>query len=167
MASFIPIFFLYRDKIAKYGVRDKMEKEKNSNEIYNSTYKEIFTLDQLLTDAGIQHEFENETWEGFESELNGFYHIYYPSKEDCKRALQAYRSDISCSVIEGFCTIGNTNDRLELMGLLTENESKDEVVVGNLTAIDIFNRIKAAEEKRKELFRHTAPVDEEYLVKED
>ena len=46
-----------------------------------------------------------------------------------------------CSVVEHRYSYGNYDDRLEMMGLLTEEEAKIDSVVGWLTAEDVFLRI--------------------------
>lgn len=49
-----------------------------------------------------------------------------------------------CSAIETPFSYGHENDRIEIMGLLTEEEEANfDSVTGNLTAEDVFERIKA------------------------
>ena len=55
-----------------------------------------------------------------------------------------------CSVIEGMGTYGREQDLLEIMGLLTDEECKEDSVMGYLTAEDVFNRIKTHYESLKE-----------------
>ena len=52
-----------------------------------------------------------------------------------------------CSVIQGTCTYGGLENKLEIMGLLTEEEAENDSVCGWLTAEDVFQRIKAHWEK--------------------
>jgi hypothetical protein len=141
---------------------------------FNGKYGEIFKLHKMLEEAGIQHEFYDETpdtsWVvpglGFDYTK---YHIFYPSWDEYRKGinLETYASSTGCSVIEGYGTYGDEQDLLEIMGLLTPEEEECGSVCGYLTAENVFERIKAAEERRKELFRHTAPVDTDYLVKEE
>ena len=87
-------------------------------------YKEIFKLRDMLDNAGIPYICEN----GF---LNGLA-IAYPSREN-----------MVCSTIEHDGSYGRQADKIEIMGLLTDEEGKyDDVVVGWLTAEDVFERIK-------------------------
>lgn len=83
-------------------------------------YKEIFRLKKMLEDAGIPFDFyERDTevraiipeWE--------HWHINYPSKKGC-----------IISAIEGTGTYGAEDDKLEIMGGLTEEEAKHDTVEG-------------------------------------
>ena len=48
-----------------------------------------------------------------------------------------------CSAIETPFSYGHENDRIEISGLLTEEEYRNgDSVQGNLTAEDVFERIK-------------------------
>ena len=87
-------------------------------------YKEIYKLRNLLDVAGIPYVFEN----GF---LNGAA-LAYPNRNE---------GEFVCSVIEHDGSYGRNDDKLELMGLLTNEESEYDDVVGWLTAKDVFNRI--------------------------
>lgn len=117
-------------------------------------YKEIFKLKKMLENAKIPFDFyERDTeisaiipeWE--------HWHINYPSKKGC-----------IISVIEGTGTYGAEDDKLEIMGGLTEEEAKHDTVEGWLTAENVFNRIKKFEERRirrvKKVIRY---VDEDTL----
>lgn len=59
------------------------------------------------------------------------YQLCYPSVENRV-----------CSVIEGDFSYGGVCDKLEIMGLLTEEESINDEVLGYLTAENVFERIK-------------------------
>ena len=85
-------------------------------------YKEIYKLRNLLDVAGIPYVFEN----GF---LNGGA-LAYPNREN-----------MVCSAIEHDDSYGRQADKIEIMGLLTDEEQKYDDVVGWLTAEDVFNRI--------------------------
>lgn len=140
---------------------------KANEPVCEGVFCEIFKLHKMLDEAGIQHDFRDETPPinpiGAPTLFHAKYHIYYPSFEDWGRGPIKY----ACSVIEGFSTIGGEKNRLEIMGLLTnEEEKRGYCVVGYLTAKDVFERIKAAEETRQELFQHTASADEDYTVEE-
>jgi hypothetical protein len=91
-------------------------------------YKEIFKLMEMLTQEGIPFEF---------IDLHGVmlegWQICYPSRD----------TDLVCSIVEHKYSYGNYADRLEIMGLLTEEErASGDSVMGWLTAEDVFQRIK-------------------------
>ena len=86
-------------------------------------YKKIFRLKEMLEKAGIPFIFK---------ELNDGYQILY--KNDSR--------ETKCSVIEHEFSYGHEEDLLEIMGLLTDEESKDGSVLGFLTAENVFKRIK-------------------------
>lgn len=92
-------------------------------------YTEIHVLKDMLEKAEIPFEFTT----GF---LGG-YHLRYYAQRECV-----------CSVIEHNYSYGNRIDRLEIMGLLTEEEEMHDSVVGHLTAEDVFRRIKEHWDRR-------------------
>lgn len=111
-------------------VPDNWEQEEAKKDmVKNDEYKEIFRLKEMLEKAKIPFEFRNI--------FNG-YQICYPEankkKEDCKCV---------CSVIEHDGSYGHEKDMLEIMGLLTDEEAKNDSVLGWLTAEDVFMRIEA------------------------
>lgn len=112
---------------------------------YNPKYSEIFKLDTMLTEAGIQHDFLDEGFDGANKRLYR-YHIYYPSKV-------IWQSDDRdfCFVAEGDFSYGGDENLLEIIGLLTpeEREYYLDDVIGSLTAEDVFARIKKAEDRRR------------------
>ena len=94
-------------------------------------YNAIFELMEMLKNADIPFE-SKEHFDG--------YCVYYPRygrmNYGCK-----------CSVAEHEYTYGHEEDKLEIMGLLTEEEANADTggsfaVAGYLTATDVFNRIK-------------------------
>lgn len=85
-------------------------------------YKEIFRLKEMLEKENIPFVFR-DLFDGFQ--------ICYPDK-DCKNRI--------CSVIEHDGSYGHNQDELEIMGLRSDEET-DDVVLGYLTAEDVFNRI--------------------------
>lgn len=87
-------------------------------------YNEILRLKEMLIQHGIPFEF---------SEFHGGYHVCYPSKDN-----------VICSVIEHDGSYGREKDKLEIQGLLTEQEldETDDTVLGYLTAENVFTRIK-------------------------
>lgn len=82
-------------------------------------YKEIFRLKEMLEKENIHFIFR-DLFDGFQ--------ICYP---DIKNKV--------CSVIEHGGSYGHNQDRLEIMGLISDEETDD--VLGYLTAEDVFNRI--------------------------
>lgn len=104
---------------------------------------EICKLHDLLVEAGIQHEYLDRRQQfdpdGLIKDM-GFDHDYgwqiVVYDEDGRRIISA---------IEGFGTYGVESDRIEIMGLLTKEESKYDCVLGGLTAEEVFERIKKAE----------------------
>ena len=126
---------------------------------FNEKYSEIFKLHNMLAEAGIPHDFVDETpsnnsvfiFPGLDCTL---YHIFYPSAEKYDEILgpasdMTYSSRV-CSVIEGWHSYGGEKNLLEIRGLLTPEEENDDTVRGWLTAENVFERIKAANESRKE-----------------
>lgn len=88
-------------------------------------YKEIFRLKEMLEKAGIPFIFKEH------NDYRDGYQILYPA--DTERA---------CSVIEHEYSYGHEQDLLEIMGLLTDEESQYDSVVGHLSAENVFERIK-------------------------
>ena len=115
-------------------------------------YKEIFKLKKMLEDAGIPFSWK-EGW-GYDKEklkelqkvAPGFmehYQICYPVSDSEHRWI---------SVIEGFGTFGAEQDRLEIMGGFTpweRYEYGNEPVIGELTAHNVYQRIKNHWEEHK------------------
>ena len=87
-------------------------------------YKEIYKLRNLLDVVGIPYVFENDF-------LNGAA-LAYPNKEE---------DEFVCSVVKHDWSYGRHDDKLELYGLLTEEEGSYSDVAGGLTAEDVFGRI--------------------------
>lgn len=85
-------------------------------------YHEILVLEVRLCDDKIPHIFQPHM---------GGWRIAYPNDEK-----------VVCSAIEHNGSYGRENDKIEIMGLLTEEESECDSVVGWLTAEEVFNRIK-------------------------
>lgn len=101
---------------------DVEEKNAAENPNANENYKEILKLDKLLNEADIPHELIRN--------MDGW-QILYPDKQNCV-------SD----AIEYTGSYGDSVDKLEIMGLLTADELKEDTVAGYLTAEDVFERWK-------------------------
>ena len=97
---------------------------------------EIHKLHEMLVEAGIEHDYysRNELF----GEIDGIdwgWHIVVPFADGAKNIVSA---------VEGFGTYGYSDDLIEIMGLLTPEESKYDSVKGWLTAEEVFRRIKEA-----------------------
>lgn len=88
-------------------------------------YTEILKLKQMLELAEIPFEF---------TELFGGYQIGYPT-------LPGKNDTCVCSIIQHDYSYGNTKNKIEIMGLLSEEEFEDDSVLGYLDAVDVFLRI--------------------------
>lgn len=91
-------------------------------------YTEIFKLKEMLEKAEIPFEFKEMT-------MQEGYQICYPSK-----------NGRTCSCVEHSFSYGNTDDKLEIMGLLTDVEQAEDVgdeyaVKGYLSAEEVYLRI--------------------------
>lgn len=104
---------------------------KTFSELYDSSghyitdpkYTEILNLDKMLTKSGIPHVL-HKFMDGWQ--------VIYPEDGE-KRVMDA---------IEHYGSYGNNDNLLEIMGLLTPEEAEHDIVVGCLTANDVFKRIK-------------------------
>ena len=85
---------------------------------------EMLNLHSALNALGIPHDFSQH-----EFDSNG-YHLYYPD-----------RIDTVCSVILTGFSYGSQYGLLEIMGLLTPEESECDDVLGSLTAEEVCRRI--------------------------
>ena len=94
--------------------------DENGKYRLDENYTEILKLDKMLTDAKIPH-----TLDRF---LDGWRVIYFVNGNRVADAIQHYGS------------YGNTENLLEIMGLVKPEETSDSVL-GHLTADDVFNRI--------------------------
>lgn len=97
-------------------------------------FNEIFKLKSMLDTANIEHEFYDRSI--FLKNIQQLHYqiIIYKDKNKEQRLI---------SVIQGSYTYGGDEDLLEIMGCLTEEESKHDSVVGYLTAEEVFDRIKS------------------------
>lgn len=93
-----------------------------TNSEYNKIYTEIIKLHLMLEEANIQHTFVRR-FDGYQIILND------------SEGIQI------CSVIEFSGSFGSSEDKLEIMGLLTDEEREDDTVVGYLSAENVFSRI--------------------------
>lgn len=101
---------------------DSVMRMTNRFEITNEKYKEILLLEKMLSESGIPYA---------KQPMFGGWHICYPNEENTV-----------CSAIEHNGSYGREADKIEIMGLLTDEESKYDSVVGWLSAQEVFERIK-------------------------
>jgi len=111
-------------KMVYYGdVYDKRWYQQCDDEEYyalNPRYQEILKLHDMLVKQNIPHVLRRC--------FNGW-QVCYPNL------------DWTLSAIEHRGSYGRDNDKIEIMGLLTPEESVEDDVLGYLTAEDVFNRI--------------------------
>ena len=91
--------------------------------------KEIFKLKKMLEDAKIHFVTDDR------SDFYDLFQIGYPDLPKSGNCV--------CSVIQGYFTYGNEDNKLEIMGLLTDEEVKHDSVVGYLSAEEVFKRIES------------------------
>lgn len=103
-------------------------------------YNEIFKLKEMLDKENIPYEFLD--WSSNFGSVNTKHYqivVNNPNKEN-ERLI---------SVIQGTYTYGGEEDLLEIMGCLTEEEHEFDDVLGHLTALEVFSRIKTNYDKLK------------------
>ncbi len=96
-------------------------------------YTEIFKLKELLEEAGIPFDFRDDNYV-FQHIGEERYQIEYPCTY--------HKGERVCSAVQGYGTYGAEQNLLEIMGLLTPEESEQDSVCGWLTAENVFERIK-------------------------
>ena len=111
----------------------------------------IINLHNMLKQAGIEHTFRS---------LNNGYQVVYPSVEAWDAVMNAYNvhsrkwyGNVQCNAISAVLSPfswGRGEGKLEIMGMLTEDEIKlDDIAC--VTPDEAFRRIAEAEEQRKEV----------------
>ena len=89
-------------------------------------YLEIHKLREMLVAAQISHVFKR-LFDGWQ--------VCYPEDRQSENCV--------CDAVQHFGSYGSEDDRLELMGLLNEQEEEEYGgVLGYLTAQEVFERIK-------------------------
>lgn len=102
-------------------------------------YKEILKLKVMLEEANIPFDFEP---------LHGGYILIIRSK---KRRLY--------DCIEHMGSYGNEQDKLEIMGALTREEYKNDSVLGDLSAEEVFRRFKYCYEHNTSIYVESREVE--------
>lgn len=94
--------------------------DENGKYRLDESYTEILKLDKMLTDANIPHTLDRfcDGWQ-----------VCYPNNDG--RIADA---------VQHHGSYGNTENLLEIMGLVKPEETSDSVL-GHLTAEDVFNRM--------------------------
>ena len=99
-------------------------------------YTEIFKLKRMLEEAEIPFVFSDNVYD-----KKHMLHIQYPNASDEERV---------CSVVQGYGTYGGDVDMLEILGLLTKREKRNNnAVAGWLSAENVFKRIQKHYKKRR------------------
>jgi hypothetical protein len=99
--------------------------------------EEIKKLDKMLTDANIPHYFGPNF-------MGGYQVVYYGNNErpvSKPGCMSGPGVGAVCSAIETPISIGYSDDKIEISGLLTEEEASIKGVKGYLTAEDVLERI--------------------------
>lgn len=91
----------------------------------DSRYTEILKLDELLNKSNIPHTLHKM--------FDGFQILYPQCRERCNCVMDA---------IEHRGSYGSEKNLLEIQGLLTEEEQRNDSVLGFLTAEEVFKRIE-------------------------
>ena len=115
-----------------------------------STYNEIHRLHEMLLEAGIEHDWidRNLQFDPDGSVLELYREQgWEPHEWGWQIVVHKPDGDRFVSAIEGYGTCGEEVDRIEIMGLLSPEESEYDSVVGYLTAENVFARIKHYFEK--------------------
>lgn len=119
---------------------------------------EIHKLHEMLTEAGIEHSFTDRTPPGYKeleesrppeerTNLNWGWQVcvYYPDGERMISAIEGYGTYGYGAWDHGVLGSDEKDgDLIEIMGLLTPEESEHDSVAGYLTAEEVFRRIKEA-----------------------
>ena len=100
-----------------------------------NNYTEIFKLKEMLEKENIQFEFVDTAKQNM---------INYGGITAYQIAIPKNSKERIISIIQGDHTYGGQDDLLEIMGLLTAEELKDDEVCGGLTAENVFERITKA-----------------------
>lgn len=102
---------------------------------------EILKLKKMLEEAKIPFTFIDDMFRGYKKPS---YQIVIYDKRDNKTKL--------CDVIYHFGSYGYDQNRLEIMGALTEEEREDDSVLGYLTADEVFKRFKYCYEHNTDVY---------------
>ncbi len=114
---------------------------------------EIHKLHDMLTEAGIEHEFRDRTPPGYHGIIKNWGYqvvVYYPDGERMISAIEGYGTyGFGGWDLGTLDTDEKDGDLIEIMGLLKPDEAGGDSVLGYLTAEEVFRRIKEAVECTK------------------
>ena len=116
---------------------EKGEEEYNKylkEEWHCPDYKALPAVHKMLEEAKIPHTFKPF--------ING-YQIVIWSKDEEQRL---------CDAVQTFGSYGMENDKIEIMGALTQKEREIDSVLGYLTAEEVFKRFKWCWEHQSETY---------------
>ena len=102
-------------------------------------YEEIFRLKEMLEESNIPF-----AWDVKNFIFDKGYQIIIYSKDGITKL---------CDCIETFGSYGNEEDKLEIMGGLTEEEGTNDSVLGWLTAEEVFKRFKYCYENNTSIYK--------------
>ena len=105
-------------------------------------YTEILKLKRMLEGANIPFEFTDDFWGINKLEKNGKISPYLGELFRNKYPAYQIRLGNLADAIEHDGSYGNSQDLLEIMGGLTEEEEEHGRVLGYLTAEEVFKRFK-------------------------
>ena len=105
-------------------------------------YKEIFKLKKMLEKENIPFDW-NENWGYDEKTVDQLKKVAPNIVDHYQICYPTFGEGRYMSIIEGFGTYGAEDDKLEVMGGFTKEETGGDTVIGWLTAEEVFDRIKS------------------------
>lgn len=111
-------------------------------------YKEIFRLKEMLEEANIPFEWDDNN---------------FMSSDGYKIIINSKDGTYLCDCIENIVSYGNKEDKLEIMGGLTEEESENDSVLGWLTAEEVFKRFKYCYENNTSKYKERINMEKSDL----
>lgn len=111
-------------------------------------YKEIFRLKEMLEEANIPFEWDDNN---------------FMSSDGYKIIINSKDGTYLCDCIENIVSYGNKEDKLEIMGGLTEEESENDSVLGWLTAEEVFKRFKYCYENNTSKYKEIINMEKSDL----
>lgn len=111
-------------------------------------YKEIFRLKEMLEEANIPFEWDDNN---------------FMSSDGYKIIIDSKDGKYLCDCIENIVSYGNKEDKLEIMGGLTEEESENDSVLGWLTAEEVFKRFKYCYENNTSKYKEKINMEKSDL----
>lgn len=115
-------------------------------------YNEILKLKDMLDKAKIPYQSFTDDCFNVKDKLNTVPKSVFDSLKNHYPAYQL-RLNENIDVIEHWGSYGNEDDLLEIMGALTEEEYKDDSVLGHLTAEEVFKRFKYCYENNTSVYK--------------